>query len=69
MAYVLTEARIGLEGTQFADATYGTIRRKLLKISALVHLSVRRVKIAMASACPYQPDYRSAYVYLGQAIA
>ncbi len=71
MAYVLMEAlrRIGLRHTQFADATCGTIRRKLLKIGALVRLSVRRVRIAMASACPYQRDYRSAYIRLGQAIA
>jgi hypothetical protein len=71
MAYILMEAlrRIGLKHTQFADATCGTIRRKLLKIGALVRVSVRRVKIAMASACPYQQDYRSAYVCLGQASA
>lgn len=71
MAYVLVEAlrRIGLEHTQFADATCGTIRRKLLKIGALVRTSVRRVRIAMASACPYQQDYRSAYIRLGQAVA
>jgi hypothetical protein len=71
MAYVLIEAmrRIGLKNTQFANATCGTIRRKLLKIGALVRISVRRVRIAMASACPYQRDYRSAYIRLGQASA
>jgi hypothetical protein len=71
MAYVLMEAlrRIGLQASALANATCGTIRRKLLKIGALVRLSVRRVKIAMASSCPYQQDYRSAYVRLGQAIA
>ena len=71
VAYVLMEAlrRIGLRHTQLANATCGTIRRKLLKIGALVRVSVRRLKIAMASACPYQQDYRSAYVRLGQAIA
>ena len=41
-----------LAETSFADATCGTIRLKLLKIGALVRLSVRRIKIAMASACP-----------------
>jgi hypothetical protein len=71
MAYVLISAlrRIGLTGSQLADASCGTIRRKLLKIGALVRVSVRRLKIAMTSACPYQQDYRSAYVRLGQAIA
>ena len=54
MAYVLLCAlrRIGLVQTQFAKATCGTIPLKLLKIGALVRVSVRRVKIAMASACP-----------------
>jgi hypothetical protein len=54
MAYVLLCAlrRIGLEKTNFAKATCGTIRLKLLKIGALVRISVRRIKIAMASGCP-----------------
>ncbi|MBM3649069.1 MAG: hypothetical protein FJX11_14890 [Alphaproteobacteria bacterium] len=44
MAYVLLAAlrRIGPAGSQFADATCGTIRLKLLKIGALVRLTVRR---------------------------
>ena len=60
MAYVLLCAlrRIGLAYTQFADATCGTIRLKLLKIGALVRISVRRIKIAMASACPFQDPSR-----------
>jgi hypothetical protein len=54
MAYVLLCAlrRIGLDKTDFAKATCGTIRLKLLKIGALVTISVRRIKIAMASGCP-----------------
>jgi hypothetical protein len=68
-AYVLLEAlrRIGLRHTQFATATCGTIRLKLLKIGAQVRRSVRRIKIAMASACPYQADYHLAYLYLKRA--
>jgi len=67
MAYVLIAAlrRIGLAGSRFADATCGTIRLKLLKIGALVRLTVRRLKVAMASSFPYQDEYRSAYVLLG----
>jgi hypothetical protein len=70
-AYVLLEAlrRIGLRFTQFADATCGTIRLKLLKIGAQVRRSVRRIKIAMASACPYQTEYHLAYLYLNRAAA
>jgi hypothetical protein len=69
MAYVLMSAlrRMGLSGTQFAVATCATIRLKLLKIGALVRLSVRRVKIAMASSCPYQRDWATAYAALAAA--
>jgi hypothetical protein len=68
-AYVLLEAlrRIGLRHTQFANATCGTIRLKLLKIGAQVRITVRRVKIAMASACPCQAEYHLAYLYLRHA--
>jgi len=70
-AYVLLCAlrRIGLGGTQFAQATCASIRLKLLKIGALVRISVRRIKIAMASAFPYQDEYRGAYALLGKAAA
>jgi hypothetical protein len=69
MAYVLVCAlrRIALATTQFANATCGTIRLKLLKIGALVRISVRRVKIAMASACPYRRDFALAHERLVQA--
>jgi hypothetical protein len=69
MAYVLLDAlrRIGLRHTQFAVATCGTIRRKLLKIGAQIRTSVRRIKVAMASACPYQAEYHIAYLYLQRA--
>jgi hypothetical protein len=54
MAYVLLCAlrRIGLPHTRFDKASCGTIRLKLLKIGALVSISVRRIKVAMASGCP-----------------
>jgi len=69
MAYVLLCAmrRIGLHDTAFAQATCGTIRLKLLKIGALVRISVRRVKIAMASACPAALDWRRAAIRLALA--
>jgi hypothetical protein len=65
-AYVLLCAlrRIGLPHTRFARATCGTIRLKLLKIGALVKTSVRRIKIAMPSACPYHAEYRAAHAAL-----
>src|ERR687891_297819 len=68
-AYVLLETlrRIGLRHTQFATATCGTIRLKLLKIGAQVRISVRRIKVAMTSACPYRAEYHLAYLYLRRA--
>jgi Transposase DDE domain group 1 len=69
MAYVLLCAlrRIGLQHTQFAQATCATIRLKLLKIGALVTVSVRRIRIAMASACPWQPEWALAQARLNPA--
>jgi hypothetical protein len=69
MAYVLLCAmrRIGLAHTQFPEATCGTIRLKLLKVDALVRISVRRIKVAMASACPYQNEFALAYARLRNA--
>jgi hypothetical protein len=59
--------RIGLKHTQFAQATCGTIRLKLLKIGALIRVSVRRVKVAMASAYPHQHEFRLAHALLTHA--
>ena len=69
MAYVLLEAlrRIGLKTTRLARATAGTIRLKLLKIGALVRLSVRRVTVAMASGHPWQRDWAIAHHALAAA--
>jgi hypothetical protein len=69
MAYVLLCAlrRIGLHGTKLANATCGSIRLKLLKIGALVRISVRRVRIAMASACPAAQIWSIAAVRLALA--
>jgi hypothetical protein len=71
MAYVLLCAlrRIALQHTQLAKATCGTIRLKLLKIGALVRTSVRRIKFAMASGCPYQRDFALAHIALTNAAA
>jgi hypothetical protein len=69
MAYVLLCAlrRIGLAHTQFAEATCGTIRLKFLKLGALVRISVRRIKLAMASACPWQDEFALAHARLRNA--
>jgi hypothetical protein len=65
-AYVLIKAlqRISLAHTELANATCGTIRLKLLKIGARVTVSVRRIKIAIASACPFQGEFALAHARL-----
>ena len=69
MAYVLLCAlrRIALHDTDLAAATCGTIRLKLLKIGAVVRISVRRIRLAMASACPSAPIWGVAAVRLTRA--
>ena len=71
MAYVLLSAlrRLALQQTQFAKATCGTIRLKLLKIGALVRASVRRIAFAMASGYPYQREFARAHAELTTAAA
>jgi hypothetical protein len=68
MAYVLLTAlrRIGLAHTDLAKATCGTIRLRLLKIGAVVTKSVRRIKIAMSSACPNAAEFRLAHARLSR---
>jgi hypothetical protein len=55
-AYVLMERlrAVALRGTALAQATAGTIRVRLLKLAARVEVTVRRVRIRLASAAPVQ---------------
>ena len=55
MAYVLLEAlrRLGMAGTELACAQCQTIRLKLLKIGALVRVTVRKVWVRLSSGSPY----------------
>lgn len=66
LAYVMLEAlrRIGLTGTELADATCESLRLKLLKIGALVKISVRRIHVSMASSHPFQTAWRLAQARL-----
>ena len=48
----------GLAGTELASATVGTVRLKLLKVAALVRVSVRRVSVRLSSAYPWQGIFR-----------
>jgi Transposase DDE domain group 1 len=66
MAYALMCAlrRIALAGTELSRATCGTIRLKLLKIGAQVIVSVRRVRVAIATACPSRAIFAHAHARL-----
>jgi Transposase DDE domain group 1 len=66
IAYVLLEAlrRLGLAGTELADAQCETIRRKLLKVGALVRVTVRRVWVRLSCGCPYAGVFRRAHANL-----
>lgn len=63
LSYVLLTAlrRMALQGTELAQATARTLRLKLLKLGAAVTVSVRRVKIAIASACPLKSVFVNAH--------
>jgi hypothetical protein len=63
MAYTLMEAlrRLGLKGTDWAQAQVDTIRRKLLKIGGIVRVSVRRVLLQLSSAYPWKDMFAQAF--------
>jgi len=63
LAYTLMEAlrRIGLEGTAWAQAQVDTIRLKLLKIGAIVKVSVRRLLLQLSSTYPWKDMYAHAF--------
>jgi hypothetical protein len=62
-AYVLLQAvrQHGLKDTPLAQARCDTIRLKLLKIGAVVRVSVRRVWFSLAQSCPFQAIFRQAF--------
>lgn len=54
LAYLLLERvrAIGCAGTELARATVGSVRLKLLKVAAVVRVSVRRVQVQLSRAWP-----------------
>jgi len=62
-AYILVSGlrRVGLKGTELAQAQVSTIRIKLLKIGAQIRVSVRKVLVSMASSYPWQDLYRQVW--------
>src|SRR5665213_1396521 len=63
LAYTLMEAlrRLGLKGTEWAQAQVDTIRLKLLKIGTIVRVSVRRVVLQFSSAYPWQETFAQVF--------
>ena len=68
IAYVLMEAlrRLGLAGTEWAQAQATTIRLKVLKIGAQIRVTVRKVWIALAEGYPYAKLWASIWARLQQ---
>ena len=60
IAYLLINAlrHFGLRGTQLEGAQAGTIRSRLLKIGAIVSVSVRRIVVQLSSFFPLQQIFR-----------
>ena len=66
VAYLLMQAlrRLGLQGTEWAKAQCTTLRLKLLKIGALMRITVRKVWVSMAGGYPYAEGFRQVYAQL-----
>ena len=66
VAYVLLEGlrRLGLPETPLAQAQCGTIRQHLLKIGALVRVTVRKVWVSLSSAYPLQEVFARVWAKL-----
>jgi hypothetical protein len=63
MAYILVSGlrRVGLKGTELAQAQVSTIRTKLLKIGARIRVSVRKIWVSMATSYPWQGLYQQVW--------
>jgi hypothetical protein len=68
LAYLLLQAlrRLGLKGTEWAQAQATTIRLKVLKIGGLIRVTVRKVWIALAGGYPYAEAWASVWERLQQ---
>jgi hypothetical protein len=66
IAYLLLSAlrRLGLAGTEMASVQCGTMRLRLLKIGALVRVTVRRVWVSLASSYAWREVFARVYANL-----
>ena len=71
MAYVLVCGlrRLGLRHTELATAQVTTIRTRLLKIGAVVRVSVRRIALSLAAGYPWRQVFAQAHAQLAGAAA
>jgi hypothetical protein len=69
VAYIVMRAlrQFGLVQTELAHAQCDTIRLKLLKIGAVVRISVRRVYLSLSESYPFHATFRRVYENLCQA--
>jgi hypothetical protein len=65
-AYLLMHAlrRLGLSGTELAQAQCATIRLKLLKIGAQIRITVRKVWVSLAGGYAYAGLFARGYAQL-----
>jgi len=65
-AYILihTLRRVGLKGTELAQAQCDTIRLKLFKIGAQIQVSVRKVWLSFSESYPYQSLFQLVFARL-----
>jgi len=63
LAYTLMEAlrRLGLRGTDWAQAQLDTIRLKLFKIGAIVRISIPRILLQLSSTYPWKDVYAQVF--------
>ena len=63
VAYTLLAAlrRLGLQGTELAQAQCSTIRLKLLKLGAQIKVTVRKVWVSLAESYPYRTLFQRVY--------
>ena len=60
--------QFGLPQTELAKAQCDTVRLKLLKIGAVVRISVRRVYVSLSESYPFRDTFLQVYENLRSAV-
>jgi len=66
VAYIVLRAlrQYGLPQTELAQAQCDTLRLKLLKIGAVIRISVRRVSVSLSESYPFRAIFERVYANL-----